>query len=396
MITDTLIVGGGGTWTTMSEAAAQQLNITAEAPVNGVSYELVCSAGEITTDNVNWTGWTNDAAHRMLVRANAGDETLGVPGAGFKYTFDGGSNAIAITQDYITFQDIEISAGNRNAIQVNAGLTGLNLSRLIITQTTISTARYAILLNSGQTDLSFTECLVRRDNAAATGIALEFNLDQVSAIISGNTIYSNTVSLAAFSRVGSGGDSGVIEVENNTVVNVGAGAAINSNVDLIIEFSAISDATATNPSNTTGVVTTLGTDFVDFANGDYNVQPGGKLDGNGTTPSATLDITLFANNNPSDCGAWALQGAGPIPAVLDTPTVTAIAQTTATIGCTTDTAVGTLYWTVTESATAIAADIKAGTGVDSGNLVPTLGINTDDVIGLTADTAYYHHWVQVT
>ena len=92
-----------------------------------------------------------------------------------------------------------------------------------------------------------------------------------------------------------------------------------------------------------------------------------------------------------------VQGGPPAGATLDTPTITAITQTTATIGCTTDTSGGTLYWTVTESATATAADIKAGTGVDSGNFVPGgTGPQTVGATGLTADTAYYHHWVQVT
>jgi len=85
-------------------------------------------------------------------------------------------------------------------------------------------------------------------------------------------------------------------------------------------------------------------------------------------------------------------------ATLISPTDTNETQTTATIGCTTDTAGGTLYWYVTTSATPpSAADLKAGTGaVDSGSLTPTSGANTVGATGLTPSTTYYHYWIQET
>ena len=85
-------------------------------------------------------------------------------------------------------------------------------------------------------------------------------------------------------------------------------------------------------------------------------------------------------------------------ATLSFPTIANLAETTVTIGCSTDTAGGTLYWYVSTSATPPSAvDLKAGTGsVDFGNLVPGLGANTAGSTGLTADTDYYHYWIQET
>ena len=97
-------------------------------------------------------------------------------------------------------------------------------------------------------------------------------------------------------------------------------------------------------------------------------------------------------------GAYEIAGAGPTPAVLSGHTTPAFDATTATIGCTTDTAGGTLYWYLSTSATPpSSADLKAGTGsVQFGNLVPTLGANTVDLTGLTSSTEYWHYWIQET
>lgn len=95
---------------------------------------------------------------------------------------------------------------------------------------------------------------------------------------------------------------------------------------------------------------------------------------------------------------------GPSGATLTTPTATSITQTTATIGCTTDNATGTLYGVVTTSATPPSeAQIVAGndhTGSEAAasgtNNSLSVGANPIDVTGLTADTTYYSHFVQDT
>lgn len=101
---------------------------------------------------------------------------------------------------------------------------------------------------------------------------------------------------------------------------------------------------------------------------------------------------------------WSLWAGGPAAAaVLSSATGVATGATTANIGVTTDTAAGTLYYVVTNSATApTATQIKAGqdhTGsaaAKSGSGTPTLGANAASLTGLTTGTTYYAHWVQNT
>ena len=85
-------------------------------------------------------------------------------------------------------------------------------------------------------------------------------------------------------------------------------------------------------------------------------------------------------------------------AVLSQHTTTGETATGATIGCTTDTAGGTLYWYLSQSNVApTPAELKAGTNAEQfGNLVPTLGANTVDLTGLTSSTEYWHYWIQET
>lgn len=89
------------------------------------------------------------------------------------------------------------------------------------------------------------------------------------------------------------------------------------------------------------------------------------------------------------------------PATLSAPTLVATAATTATAGATTDTGTGTLYFVVTtNSSTPTAAQIKAGKDASgsaapfSGNLTPTVGVNTINATGLTPLTAYYMFAIQ--
>ncbi len=85
-------------------------------------------------------------------------------------------------------------------------------------------------------------------------------------------------------------------------------------------------------------------------------------------------------------------------AILSAHTTTGETATGATIGCTTDTAGGTLYWYLSTSGTAPSPeDLKAGTGaVQFGSKVPDLGTNTEVLTGLTSSTTYWHYWIQET
>lgn len=112
--------------------------------------------------------------------------------------------------------------------------------------------------------------------------------------------------------------------------------------------------------------------------------------------SDTEHATLAAN-------PWRLldDGAASGP-VLSSTTTTSVTSTTATVGCTTDTGSGTLWAVVTTSATQPSiSQIKAGqdhTGAAavfaSSQSIGSIGAKTSAATGLTASTAYYHHWVQ--
>lgn len=81
---------------------------------------------------------------------------------------------------------------------------------------------------------------------------------------------------------------------------------------------------------------------------------------------------------------------------LSNPTTSNITETTATVGCDTDTTSGTLYAYVSTSATAPnTTDLKAGTGAtwSDSDATPT-STTTFSVTGLSAGTDYYTYFYQ--
>ena len=82
--------------------------------------------------------------------------------------------------------------------------------------------------------------------------------------------------------------------------------------------------------------------------------------------------------------------------VLSLPTEVSITDTTATVGCTTTSLIGTLYYFISTSATPpSAADLKAGTGsVDFGNDATITNPQTFGATGLSASTTYYTYFIQ--
>lgn len=130
------------------------------------------------------------------------------------------------------------------------------------------------------------------------------------------------------------------------------------------------------------------------ANTEY-FSPGLELSGDGG--STWSDPVAFGTTNEGG-GGEEIDPTPPI-ATLTSPTTTAITETTATIGCTTDAAEGTLYVAVQTSATPpSAAAIKAGTGfVYAGNqAISSTGAKTFSAVGLLAATTYYHYHVHNT
>lgn len=115
-----------------------------------------------------------------------------------------------------------------------------------------------------------------------------------------------------------------------------------------------------------------------------------------TTPPDPLgSVTYDSNARPA---VYAEDAGGSLPATLTTPTATSITQTTATIGCTSDTASGLVHAGVTTTATPPSdAQLIAGSGggiVAAGSVSAVAGANTVGLTGLTADTGYFRHFIQ--
>lgn len=107
--------------------------------------------------------------------------------------------------------------------------------------------------------------------------------------------------------------------------------------------------------------------------------------------SNVISSSLWVTDNP---GSGSI-GIGALP-VISGAYGTPVTSTTATVGCDTDTAAGTLYAAITSTATTpSAADIKAGTGatwfgsVSVASITPTLSAT-----GLGGASNYYVHFVQ--
>ena len=143
------------------------------------------------------------------------------------------------------------------------------------------------------------------------------------------------------------------------------------------DYNASSDLTAPGSNSLIGRTTS---DLTNYAGGDYNLDPLSALNSLGSG-GGRIGATLVPVVAP----------------VLTLPTETAITDVTATVGATTDSATGTLYYYISTSATPpSASDLKAGTGsVTFGSDASlSVGANTFAATGLTASTTYYTYFIQ--
>lgn len=124
-----------------------------------------------------------------------------------------------------------------------------------------------------------------------------------------------------------------------------------------------------------------------------------SLDFSNAATGTTYDFqVVWVHKNGTDTFQYlSITTAAPAGPVLTLPTEANIGQTTVTVGCTTDTAAGTLYYYISTSATPpTAANLKAGTGaVKFGNVTtPGVGTETFNVTGLNNNTTYYTYFIQ--
>ena len=369
---------GGAWYTTITdwEAAAQTGSATNAAQTVECYNDF--PALEPTEAGLSIGGWSaTNAGNHPTIRAATGQGHNGVPGDGFILSL---STAMTVEQSFTLIQDIGIStnvAGMNSPVLTTQNATGVVYERLVCF---FDANSHGFNVDSGSNP-TYRNLLVR---GSIDGIAINCN---------GTNVVAENCTVTDYVRSG-------FYVNATTSVTNCVASSSGANGDFENVSPGANNASSDNTAPITGVVETDGVDYVQPSALDYTPTPSpGKLDGTGLDLSLTFtdDITGATRTLPWEIGAYDIIGA-PAGAVLTSGTVTGETQTTATIGCTTDTAGGTLYWYVSTSATPpSAADLKAGTGsVDFGNLVPTSGANTAGATGLTANTTYYHYWIQST
>ena len=385
--------GGGTGWTTMSawEAVAQSTFNNTEP------WDLECNKDFGPTglnDNVLADAWivSPTVTNPVTIKAAAGSEHNGVIASGFVMVSTIADNTLRVDMPYFVIQDVQFDsgAGTTNLqFRSDNGLTQRCISKL---DAAVGTA-YGFYANA--TAPIIRNCLAISINNPGTGTQYGYQLASAGDLYNCTAIGFKTLGFNTTSSISS-------RVSKNCVAYNNALDFSSNCVAATFENNASGDASAVGTGCFTGVVAA---DFVNYqadATGDYSPAPGQQLDGQINPGQIILgytdDIANITRDDPWEIGAYAIAGA-PAGALLTSGTVTGETQTTATIGCTTDTAGGTLYWYVSLSATPPSpADLKAGTGsVDFGNQVPgATGPQTAGATGLTANTQYWHYWIQVT
>lgn len=175
--------------------------------------------------------------------------------------------------------------------------------------------------------------------------------------------------------------------------------ALGGTTAFVAEGYVVDTPTASGYAPYTGWTANTEIDFGAEYGGAYKYNTVGTADVTyGVTISLSTAIRAMAM-------AVALrEGGGASPAVLSSATVASVTGSAATVGCTSDTASGTLYVVVTTSATQPSiAQIKAGqdhsgaaafySATDS---TVAAAANTFNVTGMTSGLTYYAHFVQAS
>ena len=378
--------------------------------VAGTQTVLECYEGTTVTGNwqadgslsepLNISGWSNNTAtNNITIRAADGESHNGVVDTGFRVSYISASYIWYCYESYATFEGFQLKnnqAGTQTA-GIMEGFFDLTFNDMILIRNSDADSTIGGSLYVYLTGLTIRNCLFLDRGAttlpvlrleSGTGATLENNTF-VNGSDSGRWIYPLANMDATHSFKNNVIYFSTLKIGTNTIDTTGWDTnAYKAGID--------------EPIGANQTLNIVEADFTSYAGEDYSPAPAGNLDGSvnaglDLSTEFTTDITRATRTLPWEMGAYDILGAAPTPAVLSDPTVVP-AETTALIGCTTDTAGGTLYWYVSTSATEpSASDLKDGTGsVSFGNLVPSLGANTDTVTGLTASTQYWHYWIQET
>ena len=245
------------------------------------------------------------------------------------------------------------------------------------------TSKYASTRNPGNSDTAVKTASPDQGATLRLLVAVFTSATSRTVYFADNTAVTSTTSMTD-------------DTTNHDRVTIGAGR-YNSGAANNFHNGTITEAHIFNTALTSGNVTTLLTTPPEDVAGWVD---GWKLGSNTDLTSIGGTRTLTAIGSPTT-GSVTLPYTRASAPVLSSPTTTGITSSGATIGCTTDTASGTLYTVVTTSATQPSiVQIKAGqtdTGATapyaSSQVISSVGAKTFSGSGLTASTTYYHHSV---
>lgn len=178
----------------------------------------------------------------------------------------------------------------------------------------------------------------------------------------------------------------------------GSAASVSANIpsqvgDFVIGVFCVDDGEGTNTvANTT--LTTSQTEIV--AQGDITIGVSGVYSLVGLASTTTMTWGFNTSDDNGVIGV-SLTEAAVVAPVLSSPTGTATGQTTATGTVVSDTAAGTIWAYVSQSASPPSVpDNKSGAGSDAFDTEapPIVGVNNFSFIGLVAGRTYFVHYLQ--
>ena len=293
------VAPSGGDYTSLSAAITGELTARADLVARDEQLVIECAAFTDTTI-VEIDGFTTDATRNIIVRAAAGAEHDGVPGAGYKLIASlsyGG--ALEALQGYVEFHGIEVE---NTGFAAAYGLT-LQRGNNVVKDVICSGASEGGFGAGGLPFTQFINCL-----AVSCSVGLNTsNYDNVELL--NCTAVNCTTGFAGHFYGGSVKLTNCVAFDCGTDFLPGAepGSANNAS----------EDATAPGTSSVTSITSGA---FEDYAGGDYTPAAGGALDDAGTDLSAffTDDIT-GATRTQWDIGAFGIVSAAPTAVEAPSP-----------------------------------------------------------------------------
>ncbi len=292
--------------------AAEQTDLVSDGDV----HVLICIAdggADPSTPTIN--GWTTGVSNDITIKADAGDENNGVSAenGGTGYQIRAGAKVLDFFEDYVTFEDIEITV-TANAIAVDfSAFTAANaiIFRRCIFSKTNSDASSNYFFSSGDADLNLTleNCL----QIGFNGRGGDFRSTASLTINHCGFICENSVGWIT---------DGSATITNSWFFNNG-GAAFHSNTTAPASDSnnATNDASmtaegfaVTNSHESVTManeITAVGTDFADPSTFDGTIKSDGTLTfDDAGTGSLADDITNTSREGVVDIGPYELAAAG--------------------------------------------------------------------------------------